>query len=254
MKTPNCLIVLLSVLCLAGCKFDGSLRYEQYDLDASKASKVSFDIPWARIDEKVPLIEWVKIVPNESSLYLKLKGKVPRKYAYAAYFDSSDKKIGDSWSGFESATNERISGVSFGLCWTSIDVASLMTVIGYSDDDVDEARQRLDKAKYPHGRDPLNPYQSGQKGNMMEIINANSNLRKVIEVKAEKMLPLLDSILNYHQSGNATRSETSFTTECKTMLIHIDTDSEYDGWYFYPIKEHNTYRNPQFPPEKKSYF
>lgn len=76
MKTVHYSILLLLTFCLAGCKFDGSLRYEQYSLDASKASKVSFDIPWSRIDEKVPLIEWVKIVPDESSLYIKLKGNM----------------------------------------------------------------------------------------------------------------------------------------------------------------------------------
>lgn len=72
MKTTNCLIILLSALCLTGCKFDGSLRYEIWRLDASQATKVSFDMPWSTLDETVPLIEWVKVVPNEA-VYIKLK-------------------------------------------------------------------------------------------------------------------------------------------------------------------------------------
>lgn len=42
MKTVHYSILLLLTFCLAGCKFDGSLRYEQYSLDASKASKVKY--------------------------------------------------------------------------------------------------------------------------------------------------------------------------------------------------------------------
>ena len=253
MKSTNYLIILLSLLCHAGCKFDGSLRYEQYDLDASKASKVSFDTPWARIEEKVPLIEWVKIVPDESSLYIKLKGNMPRKYTYSEYFDNSDKKMWDSWSGYEPSTNDRISGVSFGQSWTSYDIEKLMTATDYSDDDIDKAKKRLFAAQYPNGRNTWNPYQRGPEYSI-ETINAQNDLNKIMREKAEKMFPMLDNILTYYQYGNSPKIDTFFTTEYPTMLIHIDTDSEYDGWYLFPIKEHNTYWNPQFPPEKKSYF
>lgn len=246
MKTVHYSILLLLTFCLAGCKFDGSLRYEQYSLDASKASKVSFDIPWSRIDEKVPLIEWVKIVPDESSLYIKLKGNMPRKYAYSEYSDNSGKKMRDFWSGNESATKDRISGVSFGITWTNYDIEELMRVTGYSDDDIDKAQRRLFIARAAQ-------YTNGTEYNL-ETLNAEIELNRIISEKAKKMLPMLTSILTYYQYGSEPHSEKYFTTKYPTMLIHIDTDSEYDGWYFFPIKEHNTYWNPQFPPEKKSYF
>ena len=261
MKVINYLIILLSLLCHAGCKFDGSLRYEQYDLDASKANKVSFDIPWARIEEKVPLIEWVKIVPDESSLYIKLKGNMPRKYTYSEYFDNSDKKKWDSWSGYESATNDRISGVSFGITWTSYDVEELMSLTDYSDDDIDKAQKRLFDARaaqYANGNNTsfsLNSYDYYREPEYnLETLNAEMELKQIIKEKAKNMLPMLNNILTYYQYGSEPNNEKYFTTEYPTMLIHIDTDSEYDGWYLFPIKEHNTYWNPQFPPEKKSYF
>lgn len=254
MKSTNYLIILLSLLCLTDCKFDGSLRYTQYDLDASKASKVSFDIPWARIEEKVPLIEWVKIVPYESSLYIKLKGKMPRKYTYSEYFDNLDKKGWDSWSGYEPSTNERISGVSFGVTWGSYSIVDLMIATDYSDDDIDKAKKRLFTAQ--HRRNTCNRHQRGQEytRESLNVINAQSDLNIIMQKKAEKMFHMLDNILTYYQYGNSPKRDDVFTTEYPTMLIHIDTDSEYDGWYLFPIKEQNTYWNPRFPPKKKSYF
>lgn len=245
MKSTNYLIILLSLLCLAGCKFDGSLRYEQYDLDASKANKVSFDIPWTRLDEEVPLIEWIKIVPDESSVYIKLQGNMPRKYY-------SEDETG-SWSGYEKSTNDRIYGVNFGVTWTSYDIERLMRVTGYSDDDIDEAKKRLFVAQYTNDNNTLNSYYREPEYNL-ETLNAEMELNQIIREKAKKLLPMLNNILTYYQYGSEPNSEKYFTTECQTMLIRIDTDSEYDGWYFFPIKEHNIYWNPQFPPEKKSYF
>ena len=236
MKTTNCLIILLSALCLAGCKFDGSLRYEIWRLDASQATKVSFDMPWSTLDETVPLIEWVKVVPNEA-VYIKLKNHSPRKYSYCNY---DIPYVFDSWEGYDTETREYISGISFGITWSTQDIRTIMNVTGYNDEDT---------IKYNYLRNKKDDTYDARR-QLQELLEL-SELDARINKTAMKMLPMLNNLLpRYPYASNV---DGYFAAAYQTMLIHISTDSKYNGWYMFPIKEKKTYWNPQFPPAKKSY-
>lgn len=52
-----------------------------------------------------------------------------------------------------------------------------------------------------------------------------------------KMLPMLNNLLPRHPY--ASNVDGYFAAAYQTMLIHISTDSKYNGWYMFPIKEKN---------------
>lgn len=85
MKTTNCLIILLSALCLAGCKFDGSLISEKYTFDSSNAMRISINNDsYSLISDDSPKIESVIINYAQNreieNVVIKLQGKLSKRY------------------------------------------------------------------------------------------------------------------------------------------------------------------------------
>ena len=85
MKTTNCLIILLSALCLAGCKFDGSLISEKYIFDSSNAMRISINNDsYSLISDDSPKIESVIINYAQNreieNVVIKLQGKLSKRY------------------------------------------------------------------------------------------------------------------------------------------------------------------------------
>lgn len=235
MKLINYLIILLFLLCLAGCKFDGSLRYEQYNLDASKAKKVSFDTPWSYVDAEIPPLEWVKICQNDGLVYVKIKGKLPRKYNFESpHYSIYCKDM--EWGGLEPETGDYISGILVGVSPTTVDLFTILKVTNNFGPELSNAIAKQHMV-----------LESNDENKWRDVLKTHMEINHFYEVRAKQYMPMLKNII-------------PFEGYC-TMFIHIGNTqtqlykhSNYNGWYAFPVKENNLYRNPKFPQEKKSYF
>lgn len=114
MKSTNYLIILLSLLCLVGCKFDGSLMSEKYEFDSSNAMRISVNgYSYSLMSDDSPKIESVIINYAGNSeidnVIIKLQGKSGKRYD-ASILDRSHKgyapNIGNYLSGQWKAFDE----------------------------------------------------------------------------------------------------------------------------------------------------
>lgn len=235
MKVANCLIVILSVLCITGCKFDGSLRYEKYDLDASKSKKVSFNYAsWSYVDAEIPPFEWIKISQNDGIVYIKLKGRTPRKYNFESPYYSSSHCENMEWGAIESETGDYISGRTIGVTPTATELAAILAATNNLGENLSRAIAKKQSI-----------LESDDEYKWHYVLSVSEEVNRLYKERIEQCMPMFKSIIPLEG--------------CCTMLIHIGNTSiykhsDYEGWYMFPIKERNAYWNPQFPPEKKSYF